>query len=97
MIAANNDLMHLATDGLNATDEVITACKREITTNMALFKEIYIFLQGISPSYPFVDHYTVTKHLLEKAHIDYDQIDRAAYDRIFSKVDYTSRRIPGMV
>ena len=60
---------------------------------MAYIKEIYIYLQGKSTKYPYVDHYTFHKHFLKESTLPYGAADKATYDTILAAVEFSTREI----
>ena len=60
---------------------------------MAYIKEIYIYLQGKSVKYPYIDHYTFHKHFLDKSKLPNHQEDKATYDTILAAVDFGTREM----
>ena len=63
---------------------------------MALIKEVFIHLQGLSPYYPYVDHYTFREQFLKKAHLPMQSLDKASYENILSHADHSSRQLEGV-
>ena len=55
---------------------------------MAIIKEIYIYLQGKSAKYPFVDTFTFHKHFLSASKLPYTDLDKATYDTILAAVEF---------
>ena len=57
---------------------------------MALLKEIFIHLQGLSGHYPYLDHHTLREHFIKKAHLPMTPLDQASYSAILSKAIFNS-------
>ena len=62
--------------------------KKILSVNMAIIKEIYIYLQGKSAKYPFVDTFTFHKHFLSASKLPYTDLDKATYDTILAAVEF---------
>ena len=62
--------------------------KKLLSVNMAYIKEIYIYLQGKSQKYPYIDTYTFHKHFLSASKLPYSDLDKATYDTILAAVEF---------
>ena len=75
------------------SDTEIKKIKKCLSINMAYIKEIYVYLQGKSAKYPYIDHYTFHKHFLKESTLPYEAADKASYDTILAAVEFSSREI----
>ena len=67
--------------------------KKTVQLQMPLIKEIFIYLQGKSKRYPYIDHHTYWEHFLTAAHFNMEQIDKATYGMILSRADHSASQI----
>lgn len=54
--------------------------------NMALIKEIYIYIQSKSKSYPWIDSYTFRNTLLKDLKLDESTLGSVSGDTIWAQV-----------
>ena len=81
---ANSDLTYVSFEGLNMQEEDIKKVTKHIQLNMALIKEIFIYLQGFSTCFPNLDYFNFREHFLKKAELPMSNFDKASYDAILS-------------
>lgn len=55
----------------NATEEDPAAIKKILQKEIALIKEIFIYLQGKSSAYPFIDRFTYNTYFISKVDVPY--------------------------
>ena len=90
-LLALNDQPLIMFDGMQASDDEIRNTKFIISSHISLIKEIYVHLQGKTNSYPFLDHYTIRKHFIEKMGLANNAFDKASYGTILAKADFSSQ------
>ena len=90
---AEADFPAISLEHLVDDDRDVKKIKKCLSINMAYIKEIYIYLQGKSTKYPYIDHYTFHKHFLKESTLPYEAADKASYDTILAAVEYSARDI----
>ena len=88
---AKNDLTYIKLDGLDATNVEMQSTERKIMAQIPLLKEIFIHLQGISKSYPYLDRFTIREYFIKKLGVSQHAYDWASYEAILAKADHSSR------
>ena len=78
--------MCIRDSALSIDEEERTKLERTIQNNMAMLKEIYIHLQGLSKNYPWIDFPCIRDHFFKKSRLPQTHFDKSSYENIIKAV-----------